>query len=225
MKCTHIKRLLPLFAGGDLPVQQADSVRAHLFVCQQCNDLASGFSESSVWLNSEARIDLDDRFFDELRDSVWRSLRAEQTERRPAGIRYSWLSLLAATAAIAVLAAMPLLRSRVVTPSAKVEVAVETKARDHDSGLIPSVSPGKGSGHWQGSHRRGVSRRVAKVAPVVKVESRRNSESIHTVREEVTPNTNFIRRIEIQTADPTIRIIWLVQDPAAPVATNIETED
>jgi hypothetical protein len=224
MKCTHIKRLLPLYAGGDLSIQQADSVRAHLFACQHCTDLAIDFSESSAWLSSEGRVDFDDRFFDELRDSVWRSIRVEEGERSVRGWHYAWLLVFAAAAAVAVLAAIPLFRNRGTTAPPRREVAMETKAPE----VVPAVAdilsatvPAKRPGHRPAVHRS----EAASLVPVVSGEPTAHIESFNAVLEEAAPSTNIIRRIEIQTADPTIRIIWLVRAPAAPVPTHVETDD
>ena len=220
MKCTHIKRLLPLYAGGDLPIQEADSVRAHLFACQHCNDLAIDFSESSSWLDSQGRVDFDDRFFDELRDSVWQRVRAEQRESPQSSWRYAWILLFASATAIAVLAAMPLLRSRDSRAPAKIEVARETRAPDVVS-TVTDASPVK-----QPTRRhinRLSVRRDADAVAVMNGERPASTESFKL--EEPAPSPNVIRRIEIQTADPTIRIIWIVQEPAAPLPTQVETEE
>jgi hypothetical protein len=213
MKCTHTKRLLPLYIGGDLPIQQADSVRAHLFACQHCNDLADGHSESAGWLISEGRLDFDERFFEELRDSVWRSVAAEQKASSVSSRRYSWLLLFASAAAIALLAAVPLLHNRKGAPAmARVEVDKDAEP-GRTSVAVAGISNASQHAKRSGSRRAVRHSEVTTALQAIRSEPRESVESPQARDEGAASSTNTVRRIEIQTADPNIRIIWLVRVP------------
>ena len=220
MNCSHVQRLLPLYTGDDLPIRKADSVRAHLFECQQCNDLATGYSESLAWVNSAGRIDLDERFFEELRDSVWRGVRAGEKSR--SNRRLAWLTLLGSAAAIALIAAIAMFGGRRVEPPVAPEVARETQTRSVDPAAL--VHPVEKAPSRRVVHRRRPSRVEAvasiPVSAAPEIAGSHNSANA----ESASPVLDTLRRIEIQTADPTVRIIWLVAEPAE-TPMLIQTED
>ena len=227
MKCTHIKRLLPLFVGGDLPIQQADSVRAHLFACQSCNDLAIDYSESAAWLTSEGRLELDEGFFDELRDSVWRSVRREERPRSFVNTKNAWFLVFAAAVATIVFATVPLMRRAPVTgvpPTARMDHVSSPGLKQPGT----QVANGRIDQPLIRTHtRRGTHPRREAVAQTVAAAERprRLTESPRTMREVTDSDASIMRRIEIQTADPTVRIIWLVQETPAPVPTQVDTDE
>lgn len=74
MRCTHSEKLIPLFAGGDLPARKADALRRHLESCANCRRLADEFEESRDWLRGFAAPQFDDTMLDDLRDSVLRGI-------------------------------------------------------------------------------------------------------------------------------------------------------
>jgi hypothetical protein len=74
MLCTHAEKLIPLFAGDDLPAREADALRRHLESCENCRRLAAEFEESRDWLRGFAAPQFDEVVLDGMRDSVLRDI-------------------------------------------------------------------------------------------------------------------------------------------------------
>jgi putative zinc finger protein len=74
MRCTHAEKLIPLFAGDDLPAREADALRRHLESCANCRRLAAEFEESRNWLRGFAAPQIDEAMLDGVRDSVLRDI-------------------------------------------------------------------------------------------------------------------------------------------------------
>src|SRR5262249_5955257 len=74
MRCTHAEKLVPLFAGGDLPAREADALRRHLKSCANCRRLAAEFEVSRDWLRGFAAPQFDEAMLDDMRDSVLRDI-------------------------------------------------------------------------------------------------------------------------------------------------------
>src|SRR5262249_4587018 len=74
MRCTHAEKLIPLFAGDDLPAREADALRRHLESCANCRRLAAAFEESRDWLREFTAPQFDEAMLDGVRDSVLRDI-------------------------------------------------------------------------------------------------------------------------------------------------------
>jgi Putative zinc-finger len=74
MRCTHAEKLIPLFAGDDLPAREADALRRHLRSCANCRRLAAEFEESRDWLRLLAAPQFDEATLEGMRDSVLRDI-------------------------------------------------------------------------------------------------------------------------------------------------------
>src|SRR5262249_46931341 len=74
MRCTHAEKLIPLFAGDDLPAREADALRRHLDSCAKCRRLAAEFEESRDWMRGFAAPQFDEATLDGMRDSVLRDI-------------------------------------------------------------------------------------------------------------------------------------------------------
>jgi hypothetical protein len=74
MRCTHAEKLIPLFAGDDLPAREADALRRHLKSCANCRRLAAEFEESRDWLRGFSAPQFDDVVLNDMRDSVLRDI-------------------------------------------------------------------------------------------------------------------------------------------------------
>ena len=206
MNCTHIQNLLPLYIEGDLPSQQADTVRAHLFSCPQCRESASEYEASQEWLRASASTQLEDQFFDDLRASVWRGI---EDNRKPGPFfpRWSW----AIAVALLLITAGVLLYSRRIQPLSDVPNLVKVSPEKRPEVTITAA------------HRATVKRRPRQVRPLrmipllpVPAQAERT--------EVANDGSDSMLRIEIQTADPNIRIIWLVPKPQRNGPTESDTE-
>src|SRR5262249_59822631 len=74
MRCTHAEKLIPLYAGADLPAREADALRRHLESCAKCRRLAAEFEESREWLRGFDAPQFDGAALDGMRDSVLRDI-------------------------------------------------------------------------------------------------------------------------------------------------------
>lgn len=70
MNCTHIEKILPLYAGGDLGGKDETAVAAHLRSCDSCRLLAEGYSRSQELLRSYEAPEFGSAFFDGIRSAV-----------------------------------------------------------------------------------------------------------------------------------------------------------
>jgi len=104
MQCTHAEKLIPLFAGDDLPAREAGALRRHLESCANCRRLASEFEESHDWLRGFAAQQFDDVVLNDMRDSVLRDIgRIENRARRFQWIVPGWNLKFAASMAVLLL--------------------------------------------------------------------------------------------------------------------------
>src|SRR5262249_2969676 len=86
MRCTHAEKLIPLFAGGDLPAREADALRHHLESCANCRQMAAEFEESRDWLRGLAAPQFYEAMLDGQRDSVLREI--GRIENRPRWLQW-----------------------------------------------------------------------------------------------------------------------------------------
>src|SRR5262245_34998440 len=86
MRCTHAEKLIPLFAGDDLPAREAGALRRHLKSCANCRRLAAEFEESRDWLRRFAAPQFDEAMLEGMRDSVLRDI--GRIENRARGLQW-----------------------------------------------------------------------------------------------------------------------------------------
>jgi hypothetical protein len=70
MNCTHIEKILPLYAGGDLGGKDESAVAAHLRSCDGCRLLAEGYRRSQEILRTYEAPEFGSAFFDGIRSAV-----------------------------------------------------------------------------------------------------------------------------------------------------------
>jgi anti-sigma factor RsiW len=70
MNCTHIEKIIPLYAGGDLGGKDESAVAAHLRSCDSCRLLAEGYRRSQELLLSYEAPEFGSAFFDGIRSAV-----------------------------------------------------------------------------------------------------------------------------------------------------------
>ena len=235
MRCTHAEKLIPLFAGDDLPAREADALRRHLKSCPNCRRLAAEFEESRDWLRGFAAPQFDEAMLDGVRSSVLRNIVAIENRAR-------WLQWIVPgwnlrfTASVAVL----LLTVFVATYAYRGRKPQTIP----DTGNVVKINSGGGQKHSTGDARRNDEVNPSPV-PAQRLppnRERRINENrgvkpvrlpdIAVVNAPIIPpiinigpvfeplpgsdmamhDAVFNRemtRIEFQTADPNIRIIWL----------------
>jgi anti-sigma factor RsiW len=192
MNCERAERLLALAAGGDLGDRESSGLQEHLAECDHCRALEGHFSRSRAWLESAPQPPDSEADYADLRRGVWREI-----ERRgvapakafPAGGR----AILAGGGLLAAVLAALLFGRRAAEPesAAPVRIAEPSAAAASPGSASPvrdAVAPAVSPGLSAESHRPVVRRRGTAPEP--------GEETV---------------RIEFRTANPNVRIIWLVK--------------
>lgn len=196
MHCREAEKLISLYAGADLPAEEARLVADHLRSCAACRDLLAQFETSRVWLQEQAVVSIDDSFLAEIRAGVRQEI--ARPDRWTSWFEWPALLLrprlaLASLATLLLIATSIWVMTRQETAAPTPEV-VRQNDRPEETTPPPEVKiarvrPAK-------TRARAVKRAIP---PPVK------SEEMVAGNESAPEMT----RIEFQTADPTIRIIWL----------------
>ena len=238
MNCRRIEEIIPLYVEGDLEIDRAELVSAHLKSCDACSRLAGGFNASQEWLRSYVPPAFDSAFFDGLRNGVL--ARIDNEKARPSffqliAARWRWEAVLTAAALMVAIGGLifyayhrgPGTTNREIV---RVQTPPEVPAHhgpenhgDEDPQRVAQAAPK----HRHSSLRDAVAKAIEPADPEsifglpweienstaseVEGNSVTQADSTQTETqpsEEVEPTRESMTRIEIQTSDPTIRIIW-----------------
>jgi anti-sigma factor RsiW len=189
VNCELARKLLPLHAGGDLPEKDSLVVAEHAAQCPDCRALSEDLSRSLAWLRSTGAPSVSESDYTEVRRSVWR--RIEEGKPELPGFFPDRSRLLVAGAALfaAVLAGLLLVRrppDKTITarrePSPAPSTPLSVSAPD-----APLAKPSPVQ--------------VAAASPPSRVRHHRS----------VRGEPSGVDRIEFRTANPNVRIIWLVR--------------
>jgi len=229
-----------LYIEGDLASNPADRISAHLDWCGQCNWLADEYRESQGWLRTNQASEFDQAFLDDFKSSVMR--RIEEPVARPsllASIAQHWSrrQMLAMSGAMLIAIGMVLLyvyQTRLSTKIPHVETA-QIPETEKVTIEVPkaNVSDLQEHSFVSNTHpRHSANQKTHKSEPITSfqepplfsqvnrwVELGTANEVAVTPRE-VKDDSPEMLRIEIQTADPNIRIIWFTPKTADGPQTN-----
>jgi hypothetical protein len=228
MRCIESEKLIPLFAGNDLSGAQTIALQEHLESCARCRQLAAEFTESRDWLINFSAPDFNDATLDGLRETVMEEV--GRIDNRPRML--DWLApgwnprfAFAATLALALLigaTAVVIFRQR-NSPAAKPGelAAIEnfnkqnqkpTQSVERDVERQKSVVAKQASRSNKPRPVMALPRAIVPNAIAQSIHPETPATGSEIISE--TPNTDLavnceMLRIEFQTADPNIRIIWL----------------
>jgi Putative zinc-finger len=231
-----MEELIPLYVEGDLGERGASGVRAHLQTCAACRALVAEYEASQAWLRAAAPPDFDDAFVDTMRAGLMRELAASETAPPFAERLRDWLlprRLALATAALLVIfitVTLFIYRSRSQV-SLQGEQAVEHPPAPPVLNHVDKSEPASVNARPVNQSKRRTPRRAALL---IAKHSRRDNKRAAPPQDHLiakhpldalpampmdgsdaaTASAEMLR-IEIQTADPNIRIIWF-----APKQTN-----
>ncbi|HWQ34140.1 MAG TPA: zf-HC2 domain-containing protein [Blastocatellia bacterium] len=227
MKCEKFELLIALQAEGDLPPQETTKVEAHLSACPACREFAAELqvSQAAVCLLSQTE------FSEAIRADLRRSV-MNQISVRPAGPNFwsrlfrplNWqFAALAAALALLFVSAVFYLSRPDPQPVSNIQ---------HPNEPVPDVQPvtAHDTGTQQARfdklrHHRSAARarfvkapefearnQMAAVAKLPETETVPEPGPMNPAAEAAPAPANDEQRIrmEIQTRDPNIRIIWLV---------------
>lgn len=226
MNCRRIEESIPLYVEGDLAADKARTVAHHLLDCQSCAAVASDYRASQQLLKGYAPPDFSPAFFDGLREGVLREINKES--RQPGFIemlaaRFNWnLALSAAMLALLFVAtgAYLYLNRSGAGPEEQIANgqpdAEDKPSYDHSSsvGIPIEESPAP-------APRKPRPRPRVNPARVVRGEPRTVVARVET---KTVPRDEEKLRIEIQTSDPNIRIIWFSSKSDEPLSSEPKTE-
>ncbi len=194
MSTRHVLDRLPLWVEGDLPEREAEAIQNHLDHCPDCQAAAKRLRTSQAWLRKAWLREALAPPFDvadhaALREAVMAQVRSEPSPRRIS--RLTPRTALFATGAAALLIAVLVpLRHRL--PASPPQVASAPNALSAHPLPPPPSRP---------APNPSIPPRLARVRP------------LRLARAEPPPGPT---RIEFQTSDPSIRIIWLAQATPSP---------
>jgi hypothetical protein len=222
MNCRRVEELIPLYAGGDLDMKTAGEVQSHLKSCSGCAELAGEYEASRTWL-SGATPDLDEALLADMKRGVMRELQTAKPrpgllELMSAAIARTMLRpAVAAALLLVIVGALTLwlyLGSRASRGPTQAVVPVPQFAPEQ-APSVPDSSPPKvfkkdrrtGDDQPRRVHLAGSQRGKPSVS------GNQQTQASNTIPNSQPPSAMAIDsggmlRIEIQTADPSIRIIW-----------------
>lgn len=226
MKCKQAEELLPLYAGRDLDDRSAQLMGEHLQACAVCARAASEYQTALDLTRQSAAPVFGHDVYANVRRRVLIEIENRRTTPRPTQLFASWftprLSWAMASAVIIVVAllAFYLMANR---QSNQPQLAENPPTVNQDGPKPRAVSsPSQKSGVKQNPKRPGA-RRLEQLPVVAKLKLNPSARTADTTpllyagpEMEGTPTNDSTApdrtlRLEIQTRDPNIRIIWFSQ--------------
>lgn len=223
MNCKQAKPLIPLFVEADLNADEMQQVTNHVTTCAACSELAADFRASQLSLHALAAPEFDEALLAAMRTAVQREI-ARPTFADWLTARWPW-KLAYVTAAVCLLFGIVVWHRQPTAPNERRSVAQHEKHEDKTAAPLATNTEAKRVGILRAaaSHRPA---RQSSPTPKVRV-----SEPLPTTIETATafpaetattPTEPEMLRMEFQTADPNIRIIWFT--PKEPERTNPATD-
>jgi hypothetical protein len=200
MNCKRAERLIPLYVEGDLAARESRTVGLHLGSCRTCAAAEREYQESQRWLRSYQPPDFGDAFFQELNRTVLGDIKTSRSASWLQGVVWGWSRHPSLAAALVVLVLVVLGAMLLAGKSTRRDDRPERIAKDTQPEVTQPAGPAELPHKPLGPSvvRQGPRPRPRQVAA-----SRRRPEA-HRAESGAT-----LIRIEFQTSDPDIRIIWV----------------
>jgi hypothetical protein len=243
MNCTRAEKLLPLHAAGDLAGRSERAVSAHLIACDECRGLAAEFERSRSWLGGAAAEfgpEFEEEFFADLRSAVRREVAREgrQSEPRSAfALLPGWKPLVAALLRLLVGSLLTyrsfdrrrpsgaqdkqFVRDWVGKPGKPTSPDEVATRPNHPRPTRPQTGHKRARAARPPEPERGVDGLSARATRPEPAAAPDEGERAAPPDSAELPET---LRIELQTADPNIRIIWFVPKETTASAARAEAE-
>ena len=234
MNCRRVEKLIPLHVEGDLAPGIADRVSSHLDWCGRCNWLADEYRESQSWLRTIEPPEFDEASLNGLKAGVLR--RIEETSARPSLLaslvqQWSRRQVLALSAALFIIFGVLVFYIHQVRTDVKPPVVQTVDQTPNGETIRPNeprlaTNPGTAAGAGLSKPRhaknhantksRGGNPTIAEQTFERPLVSQTNqipaSKTVPVDPTSTLPgsgdDSTGMLRIEIQTSDPNIRIIW-----------------
>ena len=215
LNCKRASRNVPLFVAGDLSSDLNREMVNHLAICEECGRLAEEFRESNSLLTEACALpEFGAQFYDEIRNNVLDKITRDGLSSRPRfGHRWIFAS---AFALMLVASAVMFARWRAARETPQGLTSTTQIARNTASNHEPESTSSPES--------EDVSPKIQRTQKPVRRMTLRHptSEQFQLARNltaspggpQASPSerasASEVSRIEIQTSNPNIRIIWLV---------------
>ena len=249
MNCRRVEKLIPLYVEGDLASGIADRIASHLDWCGRCNWLADEFRESQSWLRATQPPEFDETFLSSFKADALKLI-AETNAKPSflASVIHQWSrrQVFALAGAMMIIVAVVVLYVYQASTSGRLQVADTTSPPEIEVTLPtePEPAPHKkpDTGLATGAGLKVPQRAANRTA----VNARREHSVVspHTIEPPLPVQVSQsaasgpgsfepplelsgsgddsppMLRIEMQTSDPNIRIIWFSQREPKPVTVN-----
>lgn len=232
MNCKRIEKLLPLYLEGDLEASLGDIVRPHLKACKKCREISDKLGAAQAWLRCYKAPDLSGAFFDEARHAVWLKIEALEASGTPFRSLARHLGGNAAVAAslflLCMLGAIALHYARTnsgsnggrliarITPGAHADAAetmIGTEKRDANRVAAQETARReRRAPSWSVKRQAGA---IGRAKPVLELSVDQADDPQPAAKGQLEQEESQgqgiaaqLKRVDIDTGDPTIRIIW-----------------
>jgi len=219
LNCKRAGRNVPLFIAGDLPGDLDREMFDHLATCEECDRLAQEFRESNSLLTEACALpEFDAQFYSEIRNNVLDKINRDGMSARPRfGHRWIFAS---AFALMLFTSTIVLVRWRAARETPQDLVSTTQIAGNTASNHEPesTSSPLQSKDLPRKSRRPSISQQPVRPATLSRPTAQQfelsgKSGASAGGPQVSPPDRSFsseVSRIEIQTSNPNIRIIWLV---------------
>jgi hypothetical protein len=231
MNCARASKLIPLHVAGDLSAQRTQALAQHIDACAQCRTTADDYAASRAWLQTGAQPIFADAFYDDIRATVLRQIKQAQ---RPAPFFASFNArrLAYVAAAVALVCVVCALAWRAQVGRKSNTVVVKNGVNELTVPTPTPISLPSSDERAEQSYQTVVKPH----GPRRSLNTGASTRTVHTAHDETARSPQLKRapaplptnpdepgraatvtevaRIELQTADPNIRIIWLAQSTA-----------
>jgi len=216
LNCKRAGRNVPLFVAGDLSGDLDREMINHLATCEECGQLAQEFRESNSLLTEACALpEFGAQFYDEIRNNVLDQIARDGMSSKPRfGHRWIFAS---AFALMLVVSAVMFVRWR-AAHQAPPDLASTTRitgntASNHEPKSTSSSPLSKDLPRKSQPPQKPL-RRTTFTHPTSQQFQLARNLNARSVGPQVSPSelasASEVSRIEIQTSNPNIRIIWLV---------------
>ncbi len=236
MNCKQVEQLLPLYVSRDLDPEREHLIAAHVQVCANCHGAADEYRETRELLQNFTAPAFNQGIYDQIRSGVWREIEGEAAAPSMSEVIAGWftprLAWGAATAVLIVVAVFAIYfiagrnTARNVAGSSP---EVKRNLPNGDNGAQPprdtsTAAPsasrdgikGQRPAYIRVTERRG-RRKLDRTNTLVanageSLPSRATSPTINNAAKPDSSSagdSGKILRMELQTSNPNIRIIWL----------------
>jgi len=245
MNCRRVEKLMPLYVQGDLASGIAERLASHLEWCGRCNWLADEYKESQSWLRSSQEPEFDEADLHALKAGVLS--RIADTSAKPsllASLAQHWgrRQVLALSAAMLIIFGVLVFYIYQASMRAKPSV-IEAKIEPPDTRPVqPGVTPpevDQGTSKETKSRKSSQASNRASIKPRPAAPMSAQQAALSPTPQQSLPeppgtnaaepvgeifdsyNSEGMLRIELQTGDPNIRIIWFApKEVEAPKTTQ-----